>query len=236
MLIEEMYNRLAINTGFPLYVDESTSPESTRFLLEMLNQALLNTIDNIYISNNVLERTDEIITSPGKSEYPIEGMVKSIQYSDREADKRLVGKYVVYNEFIDEGNQVLHKEHIGYPMSYVINKGRIRLFPTPDKPYVLKVNVSTTNLVWANDDSSRGTIESITDSLMASKEFCELVVLRACSFVMARCQNQLAEFYNKLYEQRKSSFVERDSSSFEQPHLYRPQKGHYNPRRGLLGD
>ena len=65
MLVETMYNKLAINTGFPIYVDETSTPETTRFLLEMLNQALLNVIDNIFINNNVLKITNHDSTWTG---------------------------------------------------------------------------------------------------------------------------------------------------------------------------
>ncbi|MBQ2350085.1 MAG: hypothetical protein II393_02295 [Cytophagales bacterium] len=233
MLIETMYNKLAINTGFPLYIDETSTPESTQFLLEMLNQALLNTIDNIYISNNVLERTDRIVTTPGKDHYAIEGMVKNIQYS-RDASSQLRGVRIPFLYNVDVTNQIPRMDTKGYPKGYCIDKGDIRLFPIPDKVYPIEVTVSTTDLVWANDDSSRNSIEDIKDSLMASKDFCELVVLRACAFTMARCQNPLSEFYNNLYEQRRKMFIERDSRSFEKPHLYNPIKGHYNPRKGLI--
>lgn len=233
MLVETLYNKLAINTGFPTYVSDEDAPETMRFLLEMLNQALLNTIDNIYTSNNVLERRDKIVTSPGMDHYAIEGMVKSIQFTQRN-DSRLIGKYILFDKRLDQPGQILKCTKIGYPMTYTIDKGDIRLLPTPDKAYELEVTVSTNNLVWANDDTSRGEIVSVRDSILASKDFCDLVVLRACAFVMARCNNPLSDFYGNLYQERLRTFVERDSKSFEQPSLYNPIKGHYNPRRGLL--
>lgn len=234
MLVHNMYDKLAINTGFPLYVSETDTPETTRFLLEMLSQALLNVIDNIYISNNVLERRDTITLTPGKSNYPVEGMVKSIQYLREGNPPELVGRFVLFNRMLDIPNQVLPRDQYGHPISYVIDRGEIRLLPIPEKPYRLQVTVSTNDLVWANDDSSRNTIESIDDSVMASKDFCELVIIKACAFVMARCQNPLADFYNGLYNDRLRSFIERDSQSFEEPKTYNPRAGHYNPRRGLF--
>lgn len=232
MLIETMYNKVAINTGFPLYVDETSTPETTRFLLEMLNQALLNVIDNIYISNNVLEKRNTITTRAGQDHYAVDGMVKSIQYL--QGQDKLSGKYIPFNFAIDEAGVILPKTKYGAPMSYVVDRGDVRFFPTPNKSYQIRITTSTTDLVWANDDSSRNSIEDIKDSLMASKEFCELVVLKACSYVLARCNNNVAEFYSNLYRERVKTFIERDSHSFEQPHLYNPRKGHYEPRRGLL--
>lgn len=232
MLVETMYNKLAINAGFPLYIDETSTPECTRFLLEMLNQALLNIIDNIYISQNILERRETIVTSAGQDHYAVEGMVKSIQFL--EGQGRLSGMYIPFNYHIDEPGVILKKELFGPPKSYVIDKGEIRFFPTPDKSYTIRVTTSTKDLVWTNDDSSRNSIEDVKDSLLASKEFCEIVVLKATSYALLRCNNQIADFYNKLATDRLKNFLERDSHSLEQPHLYRPQKGHYNPRRGLL--
>lgn len=234
MQVKTMYDKLAINTGFPLYENEDATPDTTRFLLEMLNQGLLNVIDNIYISNNVLERRDKIVTSPDVDHYAVEGMVKSIQYTTQNP-YQLKGKFIRFDNRLDQPGQILQHELCGFPHSYVIDRGDIRLLPVPDKTYELEITVSTTNLVWGNDDSSKGEITSVYDSILASKPFCDLVVLRACGFTMARCNNPLADFYNNLYTQRLENFVERDSHSLEQPKFYNPRKGHYEPRRGLLG-
>ena len=53
VLVKDLYNRLAINTGFPLYTNETDVPDINRFLLEQLSEALLNIIDNCYICNNI---------------------------------------------------------------------------------------------------------------------------------------------------------------------------------------
>lgn len=234
MLVETMYNKVAINTGFPLYIDETSTPETTRFILEMLNQALLNTIDNIYITNNVLEKRDTITLTPGKDHYAVDGMVKSVQYTQNSINGKMKAKYIPFNFAVDEPGVILPKDRAGYPTSYVIDRGDIRFFPIPNANYEIQVVSSTTDLVWANDDSSRNSIEDVKDSLMASKEFCEIVILRACSYTLLRCNNNNAEFYSKLAQDRLKNFIERDSRSLEQPHLYNPRKGHYSPRRGLL--
>lgn len=233
MIVEEIYNQVAINTGFPLYVNDTTHPDTTRFILEMINQALSNIIDNIYISQNVLEKRDTIVTKPGQDYYAVDGMVKSIQYTQNN-DSRLRGKYIPFNYYNSDPGQIPRLEKQHYPITYVIDKGEIRLLPVPDKEYEIKVTSSTTNIVWANDDSSKSSITSVKDAIMASKFFCDLVVLRACAFILARCQNANAQFYDELYKDRLANFIERDSQSLERPHLYNPIKGHYNPRRGLL--
>lgn len=231
MLVETMYNKLAVNTGFPLYVSETTTPETTRFLLEMLSSALMNTVDNIYISQNVLEKRDRIILVPGQDHYAINGMVKSIQYMQGQGI--LSGRPIIYNYYIDEPGAITREEKVGPPISYVVDQGEIRLFPVPDKAYEIRVTTSTTDLVWANDDSSRSLIEDIKDSVIANEDFCEIVILRACSYVLLRCNNPIAQFYTKLADDRLKTFIERDSNSFEKPHLYNPIKGHYNAYNGL---
>ena len=77
MLVKDMYDRLALITAFPIYTNETDTPEINRFLLEMLSEALQNTIDNLYISNNVLERNDTITTTPNRALYGIEGIIKN---------------------------------------------------------------------------------------------------------------------------------------------------------------
>ena len=57
-LVKDLYDKLAIKTGFPLYTNEFDTPDITRFLLDVLSEALQSTIDSLYISNNILERND----------------------------------------------------------------------------------------------------------------------------------------------------------------------------------
>lgn len=233
MLVETLYNEVAINCGFPTYIDESSTPETTRFLLEMMNQALLNTIDNVYISQNVLEKRDTIVMKPGQDIYPIDGMVKRIQYL--QGQDKLSGKYIRFNYGNDDPGFIPPANKYGYPTTYVVDRGNIRFLPIPDKAYAVKVTTSTTNLVWANDDTSRNSIIDVKDSIMASKDFCDIIVLKACAYVLGRCNNKNAEFYNTLASQRLGTFLERDSNSLEKPSLYNPVQGHYNSRQGLLG-
>lgn len=232
MLVETMYNRVALNCGFPLYIDEVSTPDTTRFLLEMLSRALINTIDNIYISQNVLEKRDQIITKPGQDHYATDGMVKSIQYEQNQG--KLSGKIIPFNYYIDNPGMIMPVDKVGPPLSYVVDKGEVRFFPTPDQEYKIRITTSTTDLVWANDDSSRNSIEDIRDSVMSSKDFCDIIILRACAYVLGRCLNQNAQFYSKLADDRLKKFLERDSNSLEKPRFNNPVRGHYSPRSGLL--
>lgn len=234
MLVKTMYDKLAIITGFPVYTNDTDTPEITRFLLEILSQALQNTIDNLYISNNVLERNDTITTKEGVSEYGIEGIIKNIQIVD--------GNNVTpvrYNDIINPNEIVdseLDEKKRDKPRSYVIKNGYLKLLPTPDKAYKVKVCVSTTDLVAADDDSSRTTIEDINDSVLAGDRFCNLVITKAALLLFARLQNNNAQIYSQLYEQNLKTFLEHDLKTVEAQRGYTRGAGHYNPETGLLGE
>ena len=78
MLILDAYNKLANLTGFPAYTNATDTPDTTRFLLHILSDALLYMIDSIYISQNVLQRTNTITTKKGQKLYDIDGIKKTI--------------------------------------------------------------------------------------------------------------------------------------------------------------
>ena len=61
MLVKDIYDKVALLTGFPVYTNATDTPETTRFIVEMISQALQNVIGDLYTSNNVLERNDTII-------------------------------------------------------------------------------------------------------------------------------------------------------------------------------
>lgn len=228
-----MYNKLALITGFPEYTNDTDTPETNQFLLETLSEALMNIIDNIYTSQNVLERVDTIKTTPGKEHYEVEGYVKSIMLTNPKTGKTIK---LPFNDRILDHDYIDNLERIGVPQWYVMDKGRVRVYPVPNDVYTLRVTVSTTDLVDANDDSSRATIEDVADSVIASNAFCELVVLRAAAFVFARVKNPLQQYYQGLYDQRLKNFLERDNGSQEARRVLRYNKGHYNPIKGLLDD
>jgi len=228
----DMYNKLALITGFPEYTNETDTPDTTRFLLNCLSEGLHSLINNIYIQNNVLERTDTIVTTAGKELYGLEGIIKDILLVDSRNNKvRKIGYMDNVNpNYILEGND----KKPGEPTGYLIQKGYLRLYPVPDKAYTLKVTVSTSDLVWANDDSSRGNIESIYDTVIADNKFCDLVVLRAAVIVFTRANNALAQVYSELQRDALNDYLEHDFKSLEANRFFDRSAGHYSPRRGLL--
>jgi len=231
MLVLDMYDKLALITGFPIYTNDTDCPDINRFLLEMLSEGLQSTIDQLYISNNVLERNDTLITIPEKNEYGIEGIIKNLQCIDPDTKKVT---QVVYNDLVNKDNELLCKSDT--PRSYVIKNGYLKLLPTPDKAYTLRVCVSTTNLVMADDDIAKIGITHINDSVVASMRFCDLVILKAAALTFARCQNPNTELYGRLYEDRLRTFLEHDIGSMEAQRGYGREAGHYDNMRGLIND
>ena len=229
MLVNDMYDKLALITGFPVYTNATDCPDINRFLLEMLSEGLQSTVDDLYISNNVLERNDTIITNPNNNRYGIDGIVKSLQLID---DKGRVHR-LPYNELAEKD---CVKECKGLPRSYVIKKGYLKLIPAPDKEYTLKVCVSTTDLVAADNDIGRSTIEHIDDSVLADNRFCNLVILKAATFVFGRCQNPNAQIYANLYEARLATYLEHDLKTLESCRGFNRGGGHFRTDQGLLGD
>ena len=231
--VKDLYNEVAVATGFPLYTNATDTPDTNRFLLHNIAQALINVIDTLYISMNCLERTDKITTSKGVADYGLEGIIKNIQYKDDTGRFRDI-------PFLNETNQLDEELNAGkpegHPEGYVIKGGYLHLVPTPDKAYELTITVSTKDLVWANNDTSKTIISSIDDAIMASNAFVELVFLKACVLVFARLNNQNAEMYNELFKARKNNFIEHDYKTMEAERGLSRQAGHYNYADGLLSD
>lgn len=228
MLVRDLYDRLALITAFPVYTNETDTPEINRFLLEMLSEALQNTIDNLYISNNVLERNDTITTTPDRALYGIEGIIKNIQLVKDNGQ----AIQIRYDDCVNPND--VTDEKVGEPRRYVIKNGYLKLLPTPDKAYTIKVCVSTTDLVMADDDTSRPYIRSINDSIMANDRFCNLVVVKAAELIFARLQNPNVQIFSRLYEDNLKTFLEHDLKSLEAQRGFIRRAGHYNPERGLL--
>ena len=233
MLVKKLYNKLALLTGFPQYTNEVDTPDITRTLLEYLSQGLNSVIDNLYIQNNVLERFDSITVVEGQDEVGIEGIIKSVQVisNNKTFDVPYMNNFN-QNTFMTEEERTKNK---GCPKGFTIKKGYMRLFPIPDKTYNLKVVVSTTNLVWANDDVARDTVEDIDDSVMADNKFCELVVLRAATLLLARANNKAAEVLNNIYQERFNNYLEHDLKTTQGNRFFDRSAGHFRIDRGLLG-
>ena len=234
MLILDAYNKLANLTGFPAYTNATDTPDTTRFLLHILSDALLYTIDSIYISQNVLQRTNTITTKKGQELYVIDGIIKDIYIlqSDGTPKRLPFAEGFDKNTVINTGD----KDNQHEPVSYCITGGYLRLLPCPDREYTVKVIVSTTSLVWANNDTSRDTIESIDDSIMADTRFCNLVILKAACLLFARLQNANFAVYEDILDKRMRTYIEQDNGTMEAQRGLRRRGGHYNPRKGLLGD
>lgn len=228
-----LYNKLALITGFPEYTNNTDTPETTRFLLNCLSEGLHSVINNIYMQNNVLERTDTIVTSEGQDVYGLEGIIKDIQLVEPGVTHKLTYMDNTNpNYIIPEARKL---ENTGKPRNYVIKKGYLRLYPIPDKEYTLKVTVSTTDLVWANDDSSKNILDDINDTVMADNKFCNLIILRAAVIIFARAQNALTNVYQELYSDELRDYLEHDLKTFEANRFFDRSAGHFNPERGLLG-
>lgn len=228
-LVKDMYDSLALKTGFPVYTNDTDCPDINRFLLEMISEGLQSTIDNLYISNNVLERNDTIKTIPNKNNYGIEGLIKNIQIQGDNGCYDLLP----YNDYANPNDL---NEEFGRPESYVIKNGYLKLLPTPDAEYTIKICVSTTDLVMSDDDTSRTSVTHINDSIMASDRFCDLVVLKAAGLTFARLQNATAEIYAGLYEARLKTFLEHDIGTIEAQRGHIRGGGHYDSRFGLIDD
>ena len=243
VLVKDLYNRLAVATGFPLYTNETDTPDINRFLLEQLSEALLSVIDDCYICNNVLERTDTITTSKFKDEYGIDGIIKNVQLIQPNSNKTLEYNQLL-NTYDEIEHEVLEKDeetgepikmsNTGIPSEYVIRKGYLKLLPMPDQEYTIKLTLSTTDLVSTDNDEYRDRIESVDDSILANNRFCDLVLLKACVLVFTRLQNANAGYYSQLLDARMKTFLEHDIGSTELMRGYNRQAGHYNYRGGLL--
>lgn len=245
MLVKDIYNIVAEGTGFPIYQGDTETPQIEAFILANISEALNNTIDNLYISNNILQRTDTIVTTPQQNLYGIEGIIKEVQYLKKDGKVKRIPYYNMFDKDKEEEREVLKDaetgeivasryKYVGEPRGYVIQDGYIRLIPVPDKEYTLKVTLSTTDLVMANDDVSKQGVDSVDDTILASEAFCRIIALKAMALVCARCRNANADYWEGLYRKRLANFIEHDYGSQEQIRAFKRSAGHYDSRRGLL--
>ncbi len=242
-LVKDLYNRVAVITAFPLYSNDTDTPDINRFILQSISEALHALIDRLYISNNVLERKTTLITTPNEEQYGITGIIKKAQmidshgrvvqlpYLDRFPKDKVTSRF----EKNPLTGDIEELKDLGKPEGYIIESGYMRLIPCPDKEYTVKLTLSTTDLVMADNDAYRETIESVEDRILADDRFCNLVVLMAAALIFTRCQNANAQLYMSLLEERIATYIERDFGSLEANRLYDRRQGHYNPERGLLG-
>ena len=239
MLVKDIYNKVAIITGFPVYSNETDTPETTRFLLEQINEALQSTIDSCYLSNNVLERTDTIVTSKHKDEYGIAGIIKNAQIFDKKKNKR---QTLVYNDRVNPYDEVEHREvesgkltNTGFPNSYTIKRGYMKLYPMPDDVYTIKLTLSTQDLILSDNDTYKYAVDNINDRIYADDRFCELVILKAATLIFARCQNANTQYYAELLDGRMKTYQEFDLKTMDSFRAYEREGGNFRLDKGLLG-
>lgn len=230
--VRDMYDDLALITGFPIYTNDTDKPDTDRFILHCLSEGLQNVIDNIYINNNVTERTDIIVTNENEQEYGIDGVVKNLQLIRENGSVKRIPYLDKVNKDMDlSTNEVCN---YGEPRGYVIRKGYIKLYPIPNKEYKLKATLSTKNLILSNNDAYKTQFTDINDALLADNQFCDLVVLRSAVLIFTRAQSPNAQIYSEICNKRMRDYIERDYKSTEAQRGYERNAGHYRSDRGLL--
>lgn len=227
-LIRDMYDEVALITGFPIYTNETDKPDTDRFILHCLSEGLENVIDTIYMHNNVLERNDKIITIPNQELYGLEGIIKNIELVRK--DGRI--KHLRYNDLINKDmDETLSDE----PNCYTIKNGYLKLYPIPDKEYELRLTLSTKHLVLSNNDLGKTSITDIEDSLLTDNEFAKIVTLRAAVLIFARAQSPNAQIYSEICNQRIKDYMERDNGTMEAQRGYLRDAGHYQSGGDIFG-
>lgn len=229
--VKDLYNSIALATGFPLYTNETDTPNTTQFLLEVINEALHSLIDELNTNANILQRENRIVTVPGQQMYPVNGVVRNIQITDKK------GRIYPIN-YLDRTNFLMKTQSStpqGMPRGYAINKGYIKLYPIPDDAYNIDVTISIKDLVLSNNDTFRNTVQTVDDSIMCDQEFAVLIKLRAMVLIYMRCASPLTNIYNQICQKRFLTYQEHDYGSNEAQRGPWRDGGHYNSERGLLG-
>ncbi len=228
--VKDIYNRVAVACGFPTYTNDTDTPDTTRFILEMISEGLQSTIDILTTNNASLDMKNEIVTMDGVDTYAIAGIVKHIEVVYDGRVRRLN-----YNNAVDFMRTNRENVQKGLPTSYAIDNGYLRLFPVPDNNYKIVMRLSTDDLVLSDNDVSRSYVEHIDDSIIATQELGVLITLRTITLVLLRCQSPNAKIYSELQRARFNTFLEREYMSNEGKRMFNGYTGHYNPDRGLLG-
>lgn len=229
--VKDLYDKVAVTCGFPTYVNDTDTPDITRFILEMISEGLHSTLDVISANNAALNLHNEIVTIPGEDTYAIDGIIKHIEIPD------VGGKTVRlrYADNIDFMRTKDSNDRQGLPRFYAINNGYLRLYPTPDKEYTINMELSTHDLVLANNDVYKNSVTDIDDSIIGDKEFEAVIAYRTIALMLVRCQSPNAKVYAELGNARLLSYIEKTYGSNEAQRGYDRNAGHYNSQRGLLG-
>lgn len=228
--ILDIYNTVALKTGFPVYTNETDTPDITRFLLDIISDAVISTVHNVYLRNNILERTDGIVTIPEKSEYGVEGIIKAVNVLHPG------GRWqrIPYNNEIDYYSERHNQQKPDFPQTYVIKSGYLKFYPAPDKAYKVKITLSTTDIILADNDTSKNYVDSVNDSIVCDADFARAVTLRATALVFARANNANAAYYTELSDNCIRHYIEKDYKTLEAERFFRRRAGHYSPYEGFL--
>lgn len=229
--VKDLYNSVAIATGFPRYTNDTDTPDITRFILEMISEGLHSTLDLLSTNAATLERENRIVTIPEKDQYAVDGIVKHIEVMDERGRMKRVN----YSDTFDPMKTQDKEVEKGFPRTYVMNGGYIKLIPIPDKAYEIKAVLSSSDLVLTNNDTFNSSVTDIEDSIIGTQDFGVLVKLRTIALILMRCMSPQAQIYSQLSMERLKSYIEKDIGSVEGNRGMQRSGGHYDVRRGLLG-
>lgn len=235
--VEDIYNTIALKTGFPLYTNDTDTPDTTRFLLDVISDGLTATINSIYLTNNVLERQDEILTNAENTLYGVKGIIKAVNIQNKAGSGSTGYSRLPYNNEVNifDGESETEADKKGYPTSYVIKGGYLKFYPNPDKEYKVKLTLSTTDLVLSDNDTSKSIIDNINDSIIADEDFIRIIIVKSVALLFTRLQNANATYYANLADSMTGLYIENDYGTFEQNRIFKRRMGNYNPDVGFLG-
>lgn len=229
--VKDLYDKVAVACGFPTYTNDTDTPDITRFILEMISEGLHSTIDVISANNAALNLRNEITAMPGEDTYAIDGIIKHIELVDVNGRTYRLR----YADNIDFMRTKDVNDKPGMPKFYAVNNGYLRLYPTPDKEYTVRMELSSHDLVLANNDVYKSSVTDINDSIIGDREFEAVIGYRTIALLLVRCQSVNAKFYTELGNARLLSYIEKTYGSNEAQRGYDRNAGHYNSQRGLLG-
>lgn len=233
--VRKLYDKVAIACGFPTYTNDTDTPDITKFILEMISEGLNSTIDILSTNSLRLRRLEEIRTIKDKDEYAITGIIVHAELiEDLKDDKTKVTRLRYYDD-ADPMRTLDSSSIAGKPTGYTIHDGYLRLFPKPDKEYKIKMEISTNDLVLADNDVYRTNVEHINDSIIGSQDLADVIFLRTCALILIRAKSPTAQLYTELQDARIKTMIEKDFGSNEARRMDSGFYGHYNPNRGLLG-
>lgn len=228
--VKDLYDQVAVATGFPRYTNEMDTPDITRFILEMITEGLHSTLDLLSTNSATMQRENRIVTIPKQDTYSVDGIVKHLEVEDEYGRIHRIN----YDDRADIMKTQDPKTHSGLPRAYVMNGGYIKLLPVPDKAYKIKAILSSSHLVLSDDDTYKTSITSIDDSIIGTADFEVCLKLRTIALILMRCMSPQAQVYAQLAMERIKSYIEKDIGSVEGDRGMRRSAGHYNVRRGLL--